>query len=120
MLSLPLLGTDCLSFPPLGGPGPPSTPSPMLTPFPSDPMQQPASTLGTILNRRLGMKFFWPFSFLFREIENNEILSTRTKFTKKQIHIINNEKLLKSTKCAKKPVFSKHKEVLLLMKKKST
>jgi hypothetical protein len=47
MLSLPLLGIDYLSFPLSGGPGPPSLPSPTLTPFPSDPRQQPVSTLGT-------------------------------------------------------------------------
>jgi hypothetical protein len=45
MLSLPLLSTDCLSFLPLGGPGPPSPPSPQLTLFPSGPRQQSASTL---------------------------------------------------------------------------
>ncbi len=40
MLSLSLLGINCFSFPLSGGPGPPSTPPPMLTPFPSDPRQQ--------------------------------------------------------------------------------
>ncbi len=49
MLSLPTLSTDCLSFPPLGGPGPPSPPSPELTPFSSGLRQQPASMSGTII-----------------------------------------------------------------------
>jgi hypothetical protein len=40
MLSLPLLGIDCLSFPFSGSPGPASLPSPKLTPFPSDPRQR--------------------------------------------------------------------------------
>jgi hypothetical protein len=47
MLSLPLLGIDCLSFPLSGGTGPPSLPSSTLTPFPSDSRQPPASTYGT-------------------------------------------------------------------------
>jgi hypothetical protein len=41
------LSTDCLSFPPPGGPGPPSLPSPKLTPFPSGRRQQPALMSGT-------------------------------------------------------------------------
>jgi hypothetical protein len=48
MLSLPLLSTDCLSFLPPEGRGPPSPPSPEMTPFPSGPRQQPASVLGTV------------------------------------------------------------------------
>ncbi len=49
ILSLLMLGTDCLSFPLSGGPGPPLPPSSTLTPFPSDPRQQPVSTSGTLL-----------------------------------------------------------------------
>jgi hypothetical protein len=41
MLSLPLLGIDCLFFPLSGGPGLLSLPSPTLTPFPSDPNNSP-------------------------------------------------------------------------------
>jgi hypothetical protein len=48
MLSAPLLGIDCLSFPLSGGPGTPSLPFPRLTQFPSDPRQQPVSMSGTI------------------------------------------------------------------------
>jgi hypothetical protein len=53
MLSLPLLSTDCLSPSPLGGLGPPSPPSPELTPFPSGSRQQPAPMSGTLILLRL-------------------------------------------------------------------
>ncbi len=42
-----LLGFDCLSSLPLGGPGPPSLLAPELTPFPSGPRQRPAFLSGT-------------------------------------------------------------------------
>ncbi len=50
MLSPSLLGVDCLSSPLLGGPGPPSHPSPELTLFSSGPRQRPALTSGTIIS----------------------------------------------------------------------
>jgi hypothetical protein len=62
MLSLPLLGTDCLSFLPHGGP--PSPPSPKLTPFPSDPRQQPASMSGTIKDHD------WVYIYLYNRAYN--------------------------------------------------
>jgi hypothetical protein len=52
MLSLPTLSTACLSFPPAGGQGPPSLPSPKLTLFPSGSRQQPASVPGTVFGLR--------------------------------------------------------------------
>jgi hypothetical protein len=47
MLSLPSLSTDCLPSSLLGGLGPPSPPSPVLTPFPSGTRQHPTPILGT-------------------------------------------------------------------------
>jgi hypothetical protein len=49
MLPPSLLGVDCLSPSPLWGPGPPSPPSPELTPIPSGPRQRPTLMLGTII-----------------------------------------------------------------------
>jgi hypothetical protein len=49
ILSPPLLQIYCLSGSPLGGPGPPSTPLPMVTPFPSGSTHyliSPSATLG--------------------------------------------------------------------------
>jgi hypothetical protein len=54
MLFLPFLGIDGLFFPFSGGPGLPSPPFPTLTPFPSDPRQQPASTSSTLRNIKPG------------------------------------------------------------------
>ncbi len=50
MLPPSLLGVNCLSSPPLAGPGPPSPPSPELTPFPSGPRQRPTLMLGTLMS----------------------------------------------------------------------
>jgi hypothetical protein len=47
MLSLPLLGFNCLSFPILGRLGPASPPPFKLVPFPPGSMQQPISISGT-------------------------------------------------------------------------
>ncbi len=46
LLPLSSLGDDCLSSLLPGGPGPPSRPSPKLTPFPSGPRQCPAFVSG--------------------------------------------------------------------------
>jgi hypothetical protein len=67
MMSLPLLGTDCLSFPLSGGPGPPSPPSPTPMTFSSDPRQQPVSSSGTITvteNNHGQSKIYFPDLFL--------------------------------------------------------
>ncbi len=57
MLSPFLLGISCLSFPLSEGPGPPSHFPPTLTPFPSDPRQQPVSMLGTSITGYKSLKY---------------------------------------------------------------
>ncbi len=73
MLSLPLLGTDCLSFPLSGGLGPPSPPFPMLTRphLPQTPGNSPPSHQTQVLQIVKGMvrwKLRWFMSGINRQL----------------------------------------------------
>jgi hypothetical protein len=59
VLSPPLLQIDCLSCSPLGGPGPPSAPLPIVTPFPSGSTHSPTSLSVTVTTCHFELLMFY-------------------------------------------------------------